>query len=133
MFNQRKTGSLQKISFDYYEIGDVIFDANGNLNEEIGVEEIRKYVAFTENISLENQVSIDNEHSRYLLGTVDETAYFFVYEKDEITNLNLDFLASLNFKPKALVIYADNCLLSKEMMQKYNIIFKKIPRDITRF
>lgn len=27
----------------------------------------------------------------------------------------------------------DNCLLTKELMQKYNIIFKKIPRDITRF
>ncbi len=64
---------------------------------------------------------------------IDETAYFFVYEKNEITNLNLEFLASLNFKPQTLVIYADNCLLSKEMMQKYNIIFKKIPRDITRF
>lgn len=120
--------------FDYYEIGDVIFDGEGNLNEAIGLEEIRKYVAFTENISAANQVSIDNElNSPYLLGKVDETAYFFIYEKDSITTLNLDFIASLNFKPQTLVIYADNCLLSKEAMQKYDIIFKKIPRDITRF
>lgn len=122
-------------SFDFYSIGDVIFDANGNLNESIRVEEIRKYVAFTEKLSLENQIAVDNDISPYLLGMIDETAYFFVYEKDTITNLNLEFLASLklNSKPNTLVIYADNCLLSKETMQKYNIIFKKIPRDITRF
>jgi len=120
-------------SFDFYSIGDVIFDGEGNLNEAVGVEEIRKYVAFTENISTENRVSLNNQHSPYLLGTVGETAYFFIYEIDAITALNLDFLASLDFKPQALVIYADNCLLSKELMQKYNIIFKKIPRDITRF
>ena len=120
-------------AFDYYEIGDVIFDGEGNLNETIGVEEIRKYVAFTEKIPLEDQVTVDNDKSPYLLGMIDGSAYFFVYEPNEITNLNLEFLASLNFKPQALVVYADNCLLSKDMLQKYNIIFKKIPRDITRF
>lgn len=120
-------------AFDYYSIGDVIFDGEGNLNESIDVDEIRRYVAFTEKIPSENQVTIENDKSPYLLGTIDETAYFFIYEKNEITNLNLEFLASLNFKPQTLVIYADNCLLSKEMLQKYNVIFKKIPRDITRF
>jgi hypothetical protein len=35
-------------------------------------------------------------------------------------------------KTKQYIIYADNCLLSKEFLQQHNIIFKKIPRDITR-
>jgi adenine-specific DNA-methyltransferase len=52
----------------------------------------------------------------------------------------MDFLASLRFggttgasKPGAVIIYADRCLLSAEFMAKHGIIFKKIPRDITRF
>ncbi len=120
-------------SFDYYEIGEAIFFSDGNLNEAIGVDEIRRYVAFTENIPAAKQVAQDNDHSLYLLGLVQETAYFFVYEPDSITTLNLEFLAMLTFRPKAAVIYADNCLLSEDELQQFNIIFKKIPRDITRF
>ncbi len=36
-------------------------------------------------------------------------------------------------KAEQYVIYADNCLLTKDFMTKHNIIFKKTPRDITRF
>ncbi len=120
-------------SFNYYEIGDAIFLEDGNLNESIGVEEIRRYIAFSENIPAEKQVSQDNETSPYLLGFTDETAYFFIYEKEDTTTLNLEFLANLNFKPKSLVVYADNCLLTREFLQKHDIIFKKIPREIIRF
>ncbi len=120
-------------SCDYYEIGDAIFLEDGNLNESIGEEEIRRYIAFSENIPAERQVSQDNETSPYLLGFTDETAYFFIYEKEDTTTLNLEFLANLNFKPKSLVVYADNCLLTREFLQKHDIIFKKIPREIIRF
>lgn len=120
-------------AFDYYEIGERIFQEDGNLNESIGAEEIRRYVAFSENIPSDRQLSLDNKISPYLLGLIDETAYFFIYEKDAITTLDLEFLANLNFKPTAAIIYADNCLLTREFMQKHNIIFKKIPREIIRF
>jgi len=66
------------------------------------------------------------------LGKENETAYYFYYEKEEITTLNLDFLKTIKIKAEQYVIYADNCLLSREFMQKKNIIFKKIPRDITK-
>ena len=59
---------------------------------------------------------------------------YFFYEKNKATNLNYEFLSSLETKKnKQYVIYADTCLLSEEFMRKHNIIFKKIPRDITRF
>lgn len=120
-------------AFDFYEIGERIFLEDGNLNEEIGTEEIRRYVAFSENIPSDKQLSFDNEFSPYLLGLVDETAYFFIYEKETTTTLDLEFLANLPFKPQSAIIYADNCLLTREFLQKHNIIFKKIPREITRF
>jgi adenine-specific DNA-methyltransferase len=31
-----------------------------------------------------------------------------------------------------VVVYADACLLSPEFLQRHGLVFKKIPRDITR-
>ncbi|CAN5739258.1 site-specific DNA-methyltransferase [soil metagenome] len=118
-------------AFDFYTIGAPLFLEDGNLNEEIGIDEIRRYVAYTENIS--EPSAIENEHSPYLLGFSDDTAYFFYYEKERVTYLNIEFLAALKFRPAESVIYADTCLLEKEELKRYNITFKKIPRDITRF
>ena len=41
--------------------------------------------------------------------------------------------ARMKTKAEQDVIHADNCLLTKDFMTKHHIIFKKIPRDITRF
>ena len=67
------------------------------------------------------------------MGVNNDTAYYFHYLKDEITTLNHDFLAGIKTKAEQYVIYADNCVLTKAFMTKHHIIFKKIPRDITRF
>jgi hypothetical protein len=72
------------------------------------------------------------EHS-YGFDNGKQTAYYFNYEQDEVTTLNHAFLATMKTKSEQYVIYADNCLLTKDFMTKRNIIFKKIPRDITRF
>lgn len=120
-------------AFDYYEIGEPLFLEDGNLNESIGAEEIRRYVAYSENLAPENQTPIENEISPYLLGIKDDTAYFFYYKPDSATTLDLEFLSRLKMRPSEIVFYADVCLLNKEQLRRYNIIFKKIPRDITRF
>ncbi|TAH06549.1 MAG: site-specific DNA-methyltransferase, partial [Sphingobacteriia bacterium] len=62
-----------------------------------------------------------------------DTGYYFFYEQDGITTLDHTFLSTMKTKAEQYVIYADNCLLTKDYMIKHNIIFKKIPRDITRF
>jgi adenine-specific DNA-methyltransferase len=119
-------------SFEYYTIGDALFDEDGNLNEAVPVEEIRRYVAYTEGV--EYGLS---EMSPYFIGQANEAAYLFHYEPDRATALDYEFLNSLRFtesaRPTTLVVYADNCLLSQDQLRKHGIIFKKIPRDITRF
>ncbi|MCP9495471.1 MAG: site-specific DNA-methyltransferase [Pyrinomonadaceae bacterium MAG19_C2-C3] len=120
-------------SFDYYEIGQPLFLDDGNLNETLCIDEIRRYVAYTENIPHVQQTARDNPHTSYLLGMANDTAYIFYYEPTRSTTLDLEFLSTLNFKPAASVIYADNCLLGRAFMQRHHITFKKIPRDITRF
>lgn len=126
--------------FGFYCVGDPLFLPDDNLNEAVGTEAIRNYVAYSEGIPAADRVTAENPHSPYLLGLNRETAWFFHYEPDCATSLDMDFLAGLRFggstgaaKPGTVIIYADRCLLSAAFMAKHGIIFKKIPRDITRF
>jgi adenine-specific DNA-methyltransferase len=133
-------------NFDFYKLGQPMFLEDGNLNELVGEEKIRQYVYYTEtktplpltndDLGLTNET--ENRKSKIVnpksyLGKHNDTAYYFHYEQDEVTTLDHAFLATMKTKAEQYVIYADNCLLTKDFMTKHNIIFKKIPRDITRF
>lgn len=117
-------------NFSFYELGQPLFKEDKNLNEEVSEDEIRKYIYFMETKKSINTKQNDNQ---YLLGENNNTAYYFYYKKDEVTILNHDFLSTINAAASQYVIYADKCSLSSETMSKYNIVFKKIPRDIARF
>ena len=121
--------------FDYYTIGDPLFTADDLLNEAVGINAIRGYVAYTEGIRPEDQVTPDNPVSPYLLGRNTDTVWFFYYEPDRPTALDMEFLGGIQIgdKPGTTIIYADRCLLSSEFMTRNGLIFKKIPRDISRF
>lgn len=82
------------------------------------------------NIGIGNTGNIKNDP--YLLGVADGTAYYFCYEKDSTVKLNRALLRKLKTKAERYVIYADICLLDDSELEKYNITFKKIPRDIAR-
>jgi adenine-specific DNA-methyltransferase len=114
--------------FDYYTLGERIFDDEGNLNEAIGTQKIRQYVAWTEKLS-----DVETDEHPYWLGERDRTGFYFYYEPEHLTVLNLDFLATLRRKTEGYLIYADSCILDEGFMRKHNIRFKKIPRDISRF
>lgn len=118
-------------AFDFYELGLPLFDENQNLNEQVGLAKIREYIWFSETRSPLTPKGGINKG--YELGVKDATVYYFIYEKDRLTTLDFDALELIKTKGEQYVIYADNCLLPKDFMAKKNIIFKKIPRDITRF
>ena len=119
-------------SFDYYQLGLPLFDENYNLNEAVGIDKIREYVWYSETRSPYKEPNSKVE-SNYFLGTKEDAVYYFIYEKESLTTLDFDSLELIKTKGEQYIIYADNCLLPKEFMAKNNIIFKKIPRDITRF
>ena len=118
--------------FGYYELGEPLM--NGDvLNENLPVERIREYVWHTETRGAGNvQQVADSGSDPYLLGVVDETAYYFCYEKAKKVSLNRALLRRLKTKAERYVIYADICLIEAAELKKMNIVFKKIPRDITR-
>lgn len=118
--------------FGYYELGEPLM--NGDvLDENLPVEKIREYVWHTETRGTGNvQQVADVGSDPYLLGVVDETAYYFCYEKAKKVTLNRALLRRLKTKAERYVIYADICLVEAAELKKMNIVFKKIPRDITR-
>jgi adenine-specific DNA-methyltransferase len=115
-------------NFSYYTLGETVFLEDGFLNENIGIDKINEYVWFTE-----TRTKYEPQTEPYLLGKKEGTAYYFFYDKDSGTTLDESFLRKVKTKADQYIIYADNCLLDEALMQKYNIVFKKIPRDITRF
>jgi len=114
--------------FTYYELGQPLFKADKMLNEEVPLPKILEYVWYTE-----TKEAFNAQEENHLLGTKQDTAYYFYYKKDELTTLNEAYLRTLKTKANQYIIYADLCLLDQKLMDKYHIIFKKIPRDITRF
>ena len=134
-------------SFGYYELGEPLMIGE-NLNERLPVEKIRECVWYMETRSsltgltglsgLESKnnpvdhVNPVKTEGSYLLGVAGGTAYYFCYEKGKVVKLNRALLRKLKTKAESYVIYADICLLDEEELSRYNIVFKKIPRDIAK-
>ena len=117
-------------AFDYYELGERMFDEEQNLNENIGEEKIREYIYYTETKRhLEHERS---DASKYLLDTYNATGYYFYYERDRLTTLSIDTLHIVTERAEQYVIYADTCTVPPQVLAAQNITFKKIPRDIKR-
>lgn len=116
-------------SFTYYELGEPLFDTDGNLNPKVGVEKIREYIWYMET---QQTLPVADGDNAAFLGTGNNTAYYFYYDEQAVTTLNHEFLASIKTQAESYVIYADNCTLSAEFMAEHHITFKKIPRDIAR-
>lgn len=116
-------------SFGYYELGLVLLQPDGNLNEAVGVERIREYIWYTET---KTAYAPGVGDGGYYLGRHGDTGYYFYYEPDQLTILNHAFLPSISEKAGGYVVYADRCALSNAELAEYGIIFKKIPRDITK-
>ena len=118
-------------SFDFYNLGGQLFNEDGTLNEEVDIEKIRSYIFYTETQTYLN--TADHKDNPYFLGLFNKTAYYFNYDSVTTTTLNHAFLNTMQTKAEQYIIYADNCILTKDFMAKRNIVFKKIPRDITLF
>lgn len=115
--------------FTFYDLGNVLLLPDGNLNENVATDKIREYIYFMET---KEAIAENGNGNDYFLGNCRGTAYYFYYEKDVITTLNHAFLATIPEKSEGYIIYADLCTIPAEELAKYNVTFKKIPRDIAR-
>lgn len=116
-------------SFSFYDLGEPLLIGDC-LNESVGPEKIREYVYYME--TKEPLPAEQPTDEPYFMGLCRNTAYYFYYERESVTTLDHAFLATVQTKAEGYTIYADLCAVPQETLQKYNITFKKIPRDIAR-
>lgn len=115
--------------FTFYDLGQALLLTDGNLNEEVDTAKIREYIWYMETKTPLAEVASENP---YYLGSNNNTGYYFFYEKDRITTLGYEFLITIKEKSEGYLIYADLCTIPVEELKRYNITFKKIPRDIAK-
>lgn len=115
--------------FSFYELGERLLDEEGQLNAAVGVGNIRSYIWFMET---REDLPEQGNGNPYFLGQHNGCAFYFYYDREGITTLNHDFLATIPEMRESFVIYADRCALSAAELQRFHITFKKIPRDITK-
>lgn len=115
--------------FTFYDLGPILLLPDGNLNEEVGSAKIREYVYFMET---KTALQSENPDEPYFMGIHADSAYYFYYEKEQLTTLNREFLHQIKTKADRYTIYADLCMLSEAELERWHIKFKKIPRDISK-
>jgi adenine-specific DNA-methyltransferase len=113
--------------FTYYELGERLLLEDGNINESLPIKRVYEYIWYTE-----TRASYTPQNEDYLLGIQANTAYYFYYDKEQITSLDHGFLSKIKTIAGNYLIYADINTLSTEELDAMNIRFKKIPRDITK-
>ena len=115
--------------FTFYDLGRALLLPDGNLNEEVDTAKIREYIWYMETKTPLAEAASENP---YYLGVNNNTGYYFFYEKDRITTLGYELLATIKERAESYLIYADLCTIPDEELKRNNITFKKIPRDIAR-
>lgn len=125
-------------SFDFYTVGERLLHEDGMLNPAVGLPAIRDYVAWTEGIPigqcapLVSTTTDGDASSPHWLGDAHGMGLFFVWDDACATTLDLALLTKLVKQPGRYLIYADQCALSEDFLRRHGIVYKKIPRDITR-
>lgn len=120
-------------AFDMMELSEPLFLPGSRLlNEEVGEQELRRYIFYTETHQPLTQTR--DEQYPYWLADYNGVGYYFYYEPYEPTTLTAQNVGDILKGPMegGLVAYADVCELSDEQLVQMGIIFRQIPRDIKR-
>ena len=120
-------------AFDMMELSEPLFLPGSRLlNEEVGEQELRRYIFYTETHQPLTQTR--DEQYPYWLADYNGVGYYFYYEPYEPTTLTAQNVGDILKGPMegGLVAYADVCELSDEQLAQMGITFRQIPRDIKR-
>ena len=115
-------------NFSFYDLGEPLL-VGDCLNEAVAPEKIREYIWFMET---KQPYSPPSGGNPYYLGKHNSTGYYFYYEPQRVTVLDYTFLATITEKTSGTIIYADRCSITEDKLAQMGIVFKKIPRDISR-
>ncbi len=115
-------------SFNFYTLGERVLDDEQNLNPNLAIHKIHGYIWYSETHTAYTQQATAAGY----LGKYNNTGVYFHYQPHQVTVLDDAYLTNVTELCEQYIMYADICLLPETLMHKHNIIFKKIPRDISK-
>ena len=118
--------------YTFYDLGETIFDENGNINKNIDFRTLASHVWFTE-----TKTPLSNFEKSPLLGIHNGIAYYLLFNGilgdkkpdggNVLTQKVLDTLPAFEGKK---VIYGEATRMNSEKLKTNNIVFKQTPYDV---
>jgi adenine-specific DNA-methyltransferase len=118
--------------YTFYDLGETIFDENGNINEQVDFKTLASHVWFTE-----TKTPLLNYEKSPLLGIHNGVAYYLLFngilgdkKPDGGNVLTQKVLDSLPRYDGKKVIYGEATRMNAEKLKVNNIVFKQTPYEI---
>lgn len=118
--------------YSFYDLGETIFDENGNINKQVDFKTLASHVWFTE-----TKTPLANYEKSPLLGIHNGVAYYLLFngilgdkKPDGGNVLTQKVLDSLPVYEGKKVIYGEATRMNSEKLKTNNIVFKQTPYDV---
>ena len=118
--------------YTFYDLGETIFDENGNINKQVDFKTLASHVWFTE-----TKTPLANYEKSPLLGIHNGVAYYLLFngilgdkKPDGGNVLTQKVLDSLPVYEGKKVIYGEATRMNAEKLKANNIVFKQTPYDV---
>lgn len=118
--------------YTFYDLGEAIFDENGNINKDVDFRTLASHVWFTE-----TKTPLSNFEKSPLLGIHNGVAYYLLFngilgdkKPDGGNVLTQKVLDTLPVFEGKRVIYGEATRMNAEKLKANNIVFKQTPYDI---
>ena len=118
--------------YTFYNLGETIFDENGNINKQVDFKTLASHIWFTE-----TKTSLTNYEKSPLLGIHNGIAYYLLFNGilgdkkpdggNVLTQKVYDTLPQYDGKK---VIYGEATRMNTEKLKANNIVFKQTPYDV---
>lgn len=118
--------------YTFYNLGETIFDENGNINKQVDFKTLASHVWFTE-----TKTPLANYEKSPLLGIHNGVAYYLLFngilgdkKPDGGNVLTQKVLDSLPVYEGKKIIYGEATRMNSEKLKTNNIVFKQTPYDV---
>lgn len=118
--------------YTFYDLGETIFNENGNINKQVDFKTLASHVWFTE-----TKTPLANYEKSPLLGTHNGVAYYLLFngilgdkKPDGGNVLTQKVLDSLPVYEGKKIIYGEATRMNSEKLKTNNIVFKQTPYDV---
>lgn len=118
--------------YTFYDLGETIFNENGNINKQVDFKTLASHVWFTE-----TKTPLANYEKSPLLGIHNGVAYYLLFngilgdkKPDGGNVLTQKVLDSLPVYEGKKIIYGEATRMNSEKLKTNNIVFKQTPYDV---